>query len=70
MEHRPGFAVTDAASGFVQVLRARLEAANARFRVLGGPVPVEALVAMRLDVLIVDPAVFGHRSAEQPEERA
>jgi DNA-binding response OmpR family regulator len=65
MEHAPSLALMDVDSGFIQVVRARLDASGARYRVLGGPVPVETLISMRLDVLIVDPVVFGHRSAEQ-----
>jgi DNA-binding response OmpR family regulator len=52
-------------SGFVRVVRLRLEASGAVFRILGGPVPPEALIAMRIDVLIVDPRVFGHHAAAE-----
>jgi two-component system response regulator RegX3 len=52
-------------SGFVQVVRVRLESSGTVFRILGGPVPPEALVAMRVDVLIVDPRVYGHRAADE-----
>src|SRR3954451_10157307 len=61
MTGRPGLslAVLDSDTGFLQVLANRLEAAGWQHRVLAGPVPIEALVSMRLNVLVVDLAVLG-----------
>src|SRR3954462_2931367 len=53
-------AVLDSDSGFVQVLTKRLEAGGWQYRVLASPVPLDALVAMRLNAIVVDPAVLGH----------
>jgi DNA-binding response OmpR family regulator len=52
-------AVLDDDSGFVHVLAKRLEGAGAQYRVLSGPVPVEELAAMKLNALVVDPALLG-----------
>ena len=50
----------DSDSGFVQVLTKRLEAGGWQYRVLASPVPLDALVSMRLNAIVVDPAVLGH----------
>src|SRR5215217_3375387 len=52
-------AVLDSDSGFVQVLTKRLEAAGWHYRVLASPVPLDVLISMRLNALVVDPAVLG-----------
>ena len=52
-------AVLDSDSGFVQVLTKRLEAADWQYRVLASPVPLDVLISMRLNALVVDPAVLG-----------
>ncbi|MGA2321001.1 MAG: response regulator transcription factor [Solirubrobacteraceae bacterium] len=52
-------AVLDRDSGFIQVLSKRLDRAGWEHRVLAGPVPSEAVVAMRLSALVVDLAVLG-----------
>jgi DNA-binding response OmpR family regulator len=52
-------AVLDSDSGFVQVLTKRLEAAGWQFRVLASPVPLDVLVSMRLNAVVVDLAVLG-----------
>jgi DNA-binding response OmpR family regulator len=52
-------AVLDSDSGFLQVLTRRLDGAGIQHRVLGSPVPMDALVAMRLNAVIVDPTVLG-----------
>jgi len=52
-------AVLDDDSGFVHVLTKRLEGAGAQYRVLSGPVPAEELAAMKLNALVVDPALLG-----------
>ena len=51
--------VLDTDSGFVQVLGKRLDAAGLQHRVIRTPPSHDALVAMRLKALIVDPAVLG-----------
>jgi len=52
-------AVLDTDSGFLRVLSKRLEGLGWQYRVLGGPAPVDAMVAMRLSALVVDLAVLG-----------
>ncbi len=52
-------AVIDDDSGFVTVLSKRTEAAGWQQRVLGSAIPAEALVAMKLNALLIDPAVLG-----------
>jgi DNA-binding response OmpR family regulator len=52
-------AVLDSDSGFVQVLTKRLESAGWLYRVLASPVPLDTLVAMRLNAVVVDLAVLG-----------
>ena len=52
-------AILDSDSGFLQVLTKRLGAAGWQYRVLASPVPLDALVAMRLNALVVDLAVLG-----------
>src|SRR5215211_6142595 len=52
-------AVLDSDTGFLQVLANRLDAAGWQHRVLASPVAVDALVSMRLNVLVVDLAVLG-----------
>jgi DNA-binding response OmpR family regulator len=52
-------AVLDTDTGFLQVLSKRVEQAGWQQRVLGSPVPVEALVAMRLNALVLDLGVLG-----------
>jgi DNA-binding response OmpR family regulator len=52
-------ALVDRDSGFFQVLSNRLEALGWEQRLLPGPVSADAIVAMRLNALIVDLAVVG-----------
>jgi DNA-binding response OmpR family regulator len=52
-------AILDADSGFLQVLTKRLGAAGWQHRVLASPVPLDALVAMRLNAIVIDLAVLG-----------
>jgi DNA-binding response OmpR family regulator len=52
-------AVIDTDSGFVTVLAKRAEAAGWQLRVAAGAVPAEELVAMKLNAVLVDPAVLG-----------
>jgi DNA-binding response OmpR family regulator len=51
--------ILDTDSGFVHVLVKRLEAAGVQHRVIASPPSHDALVALRLSALIVDPAVLG-----------
>jgi DNA-binding response OmpR family regulator len=52
-------AVVDSDSGFLQVLTKRLETAGWQHRVLASPVPLDAMVAMRLNAVVLDLAVLG-----------
>jgi DNA-binding response OmpR family regulator len=52
-------AVIDNDSGFVTVLAKRTEAAGWQQRTLGGAIPPEELVAMKLNALLIDPSVLG-----------
>jgi DNA-binding response OmpR family regulator len=52
-------AVVDSDSGFLQVLTKRLEGAGWQHRVLASPVPLDAMVAMRLNAVVLDLAVLG-----------
>src|SRR5215208_4548006 len=52
-------AVLDSDTGFLAVLANRLDAAGWQHRVLASPVPIDALVSMRFNVLVVDLAVLG-----------
>src|SRR5215207_5736130 len=52
-------ALLDADTGFVQVVSKRLEGAGWEYRVLASPVPMEAIVAMRLNAVVIDLAVLG-----------
>jgi DNA-binding response OmpR family regulator len=52
-------AVLDSDSGFLQVLSKRLEGSGWQHRVLGSPVPLDAIVAMRLNAIVIDLAVLG-----------
>jgi DNA-binding response OmpR family regulator len=52
-------AVIDTDSAFLTVLGKRLEGAGWEYRMLGGSVPVEDLVAMKLNALLVDITVLG-----------
>jgi DNA-binding response OmpR family regulator len=57
-------AVIDTDSGFLRVLGNRVERLGWEVRVLAGGVPVEALVAMRVNAVVVDLAVLGPRGWE------
>ncbi len=52
-------AVLDRDSGFLQVLSKRLDRLGWEHRVLGSPVPTDAVASMRLSALVVDLAVLG-----------
>jgi len=65
--NRLRFAVIDRDSGFMQVLANRLDSLGWDHRSLSTPVTPEALVAMRLNALVVDMAVLGPGSWEYLE---
>src|SRR3954467_4747637 len=52
-------AVIDSDTGFLQVLGKRLEGAGWQYRVLASPVPLDAIVSMRLNAVVLDLAVLG-----------
>src|SRR5687768_18506114 len=52
-------AVLDSDTGFLQVLAKRLEGAGWQYRVLASPVPLDTMVAMRLNAVVLDLAVLG-----------
>jgi DNA-binding response OmpR family regulator len=52
-------AVIDDDSGFLTVLSKRTEAAGWQQRLLGGAIPPEELVAMKLNALLIDPRLLG-----------
>jgi DNA-binding response OmpR family regulator len=52
-------AVLDRDPGFMQVLSNRLDALGCEYRALTAPATVDALVAMRLNALVMDLAVLG-----------
>jgi DNA-binding response OmpR family regulator len=57
-------AVIDSDSGFVQVLTKRMQGVSWQFRTLAAPVPVEDLVAMRINCLVIDLALLGPQAWE------
>jgi DNA-binding response OmpR family regulator len=60
-------AVIDTDSGFVTVLSKRAEAAGWQLRHAAGAVPPEELVAMKLNAVLLDPAVLGDEGWEYLE---
>jgi DNA-binding response OmpR family regulator len=52
-------AVIDDDSGFVTVLSKRAEAAGWQQRHAGSPIPLQELVALKLNALVLDPAALG-----------
>jgi DNA-binding response OmpR family regulator len=65
--NRLRLAVIDRDPGFMQVLANRLEALGWDHRALSSAVPPDALVAMRLNALVIDLAVLGEGSWEYLE---
>ena len=61
-------AVIDTDSGFLQVLTKRLERLAWEHRVLASAVPVDTVVAMRLNAIVVDLAVLGPQAWEYLEK--
>jgi DNA-binding response OmpR family regulator len=60
-------AVIDTDSGFVTVLAKRAEAAGWQLRTAASVVPPEELVAMKLNAVLLDPAVLGDEGWEYME---
>ncbi len=52
-------AVVDGDSGFLQVLTKRLDGVGWQYRVLASPVPLDTVVAMRLNAIVIDLAALG-----------
>jgi DNA-binding response OmpR family regulator len=52
-------ALIDSDSGFVHVVTRRLQSRGWHHRVLASPVPLDALISMRLNAVVVDLAVLG-----------
>src|ERR671936_2718849 len=57
-------AVIDTDSGFLQVLAKRLERLSWEQRVLASAVPIDTIVAMRLNAIVIDLAVLGPQAWE------
>jgi DNA-binding response OmpR family regulator len=62
-------AIVDTDSGFLQVLTKRLERLAWEHRVLASPVPVDTIVAMRLNAIVVDLGVLGPQAWEEYLEK-
>jgi DNA-binding response OmpR family regulator len=60
-------AIIDSDSGFVRVLTKRLDAVGWQYRTLDSPVPPQDLVAMRLNVVVVDVSLLGQQAWEYIE---
>jgi DNA-binding response OmpR family regulator len=60
-------AVVDTDSGFITVLVKRLDAAGWKHRLLSTPIPVEELVAMKLNALLIDLRELGPEAWEYLE---
>src|SRR3954452_9032967 len=61
-------AVLDTDSGFLQVLGKRLERLGWEHRVLASPVPMDTVVAMRLNAIVIDLSVLGPQAWEYLEK--
>jgi DNA-binding response OmpR family regulator len=62
MTNQPGtirLAVIDTDSSFLTVLGKRLEAAGWEHRIASGEIPLDEIVAMKLNVVVIDPTVIG-----------
>jgi DNA-binding response OmpR family regulator len=57
--NRLRLAVLDRDPGFMQVLSKRLDALGCEYRPLGAPMGMEALIALRLNALVIDLAILG-----------
>src|SRR3954465_6099943 len=63
-------AVIDTDSGFVQVLTKRMQGMGWQYRTLAAPVPVDDLVAMRINCLVLALTLLGPRAWEYLERVA
>src|SRR5215207_7658907 len=63
-------AVLDSDTGFLQVLAKRLDGAGWQHRVLASPVPLDAIVAMRLNAIVLDLAVLRRRKRAEARVEA
>ena len=63
-------AVLDRDSGFIQVLTKRMDRLGWEHHVLGGPVPSDHLVALRLSALVIDLAVLGAAAFDELDRLA
>src|ERR671939_175721 len=61
-------AVLDTDSGFLQVLGKRLERLGWEHRVIASPVPIDTVVAMRLNAIVIDLAVLGPQAWDYLEK--
>ena len=61
-------AVIDTDSAFLTVLGKRLDGSGWDYRVLGGSLPIEELVAMRLNALVADISILGPQGWEFLEQ--
>ena len=64
----PRIAVIDSDSGFLQVLTKRLGRLSWEHRTLASPVPIEALVSMRISAVVLDLAMLGPHGWEYLEK--
>ena len=65
MTAQPGpirLAVIDSDSGFVQVLLKRAQGVGWEYRALSSPPPVDDLLAMRVNAVVLDPTILGPRA--------
>jgi DNA-binding response OmpR family regulator len=60
-------AVIDGDTGFLQVLTKRLEGMGWQYRVLATPVPLETMLAMRLNAVVLDLSTLGQQGWEYLE---
>ena len=60
--------VVDRDRGFLQVLGRRLEDVGWQYRVLASPVPIDDLVAMRVNAVVVDLSVLGPHGSTYLEQ--
>jgi DNA-binding response OmpR family regulator len=63
-------AVIDTDSGFVQVLTKRMQGMGWQYRTLATPAPVDDLIAMRINCVVIDLALLGPRAWEYLERVA
>ncbi len=68
MEHPIRLAVIDTDTAFTTVLSKRLESAGWEARFSSGPIPLDEIVSMKLNVVILDPAALGPDGAEYLEK--